>query len=138
MRDIENLNKVSNFRESSEREGKIDEFKEVEKRFEKLEETLHPTAAGGEERVNNFFVYAILFALRFDVPEKLDVWNEKELQETISENLFLKLFENKDKFKLELENHEFNLQYMEINEILAASSNFLRVYEFQKSSDIGA
>ena len=70
--------------------------------------------------------------MRFDVSKKLDVCNENELQETIRYNLFLKLFENRDKFRLELDNHKFNLQCMEINEILAASSYFLRVCELKK------
>ena len=43
MREIEDLNKLSNFCESSEEEGEIDEFKEVEKRIEKFEERfIHP------------------------------------------------------------------------------------------------
>ena len=46
--------------------------------------------------------------------------------------MFLKLFENKGKFKLELENHKFNLQCIETNDILANSSYFLRVYELRK------
>ena len=64
--------------------------------------------------------------------EKFEVCTENEPQETIGSGLFLKLFENKDKFKLELDNHKFNLQYMEINDILADSSYFLRVYELRK------
>ena len=135
MHEIEDLKEVSNFCESSEEEDEIDEFKEVEKRIEKFEETLHPSAVGGEEGANNSFVYAILFALKFDVSEKLDVCNEKELQETIGYNLFLKLFENRDEFRLELDNHKFNLQCMEINETLAASSYFLRVYKLTKNLD---
>ena len=132
MREIEYLNEVSNFCESSEEKGKIDEFKEVEKRIGKFEETLHSSAVDSEEGGNNSFLYAILFTLKFDVSEKLDVYNEKELQETIGYNFFLKLFENRDKFKLELDNHKFNLQYMEINKILATSSYFLRVYNLKK------
>ena len=42
------------------------------------------------------------------------------------------MFENKDKFKLELDNHKFNLQCMKINDILVDSSYFLRVYKFRK------
>ena len=64
--------------------------------------------------------------------EKFEVWTENEPQETIGSGLFLKLFENKDKFKLELDNHKFNFQCMEINYILADSSYFLRVYKLRK------
>ena len=132
MREIENFDEVSNFCKSSEEEGQVDEFKDVEKTIEKFEETLHPNR---EEKTINSFVYTILFALRFDVSEKLDVCTENELQETIGSGLFLKLFDNKDRFTLELDNHKFNLQCMEINDILANSSYFLRVYELKKSLD---
>ena len=132
MREIENFDEVSNFCKSSEEEGQVDEFKDVEKTIEKFEETLHPNR---EEKTINSFVYTILFALRFDVSEKLDVCTENELQETIGSGLFLKLFDNKDRFTLELDNHRFNLQCMEINDILADSSYFVRVYELKKSLD---
>ena len=72
MREIENLNEVSNSCESPEQEGEIDEFKEVEKIIKKFEKTLHPSAIGGEEGANNSFFYAILFALRFGVSENLE------------------------------------------------------------------
>ena len=107
MREIENFDEVSNFCKSSEEEGQVDEFKDVEKTIEKFEETLHPNR---EEKTINSFVYTILFALRFDVSEKLDVCTENELQETIGSGLFLKLFDNKDRFTLELDNHKLNLQ----------------------------
>ena len=106
MHEIEGLNEISNVCKSSEEEGEIDRFKEVEKRIEKFEGMLQPSTIGGEEGASNFFVYTILFALRFDVSEKLDVCNEKELQKAIGCNLFLKLFENRDKFRLELDNHK--------------------------------
>ena len=60
--------------------------------------------------------------------ENFDVCTENKLKEAIGSGLF----ENKDKFKLELDSHKFNLQCMEINDILANSSYFLRVYELRK------
>ena len=69
---------------------------------------LHPSVAGDEEGAIN-------------------VCSDRELQETIGYDLFLKLFMNRGRFGLELDNHKFNLQRMEINEILASSSYFLRV-----------
>ena len=55
MREVEKFDEVSNFCKSSEEEGEVDEFKDVEKRIEKFEETLHPiTANGGEEETNSF------------------------------------------------------------------------------------
>ena len=132
IRKVETFDEVSNFYESSEEEGEMDELKDVQKRIEKFEEMLHPVTPNDGEEETSSFVYAILFALRFDISEKFEVCTANELQETIGSGLFLKLFENKDKFKLELDNHKFNLQGMEINDILADSSNFLRVYELRK------
>ena len=83
---------------------------------------------GGE---NNSFTYAILFAL-INVSDKIDVCDEKEIQETIEDQLFLKLFENRSRFQLGVDNKKINLHCTEINEILADSSYFLRVFELKK------
>ena len=132
MWEVEKFDEVSNFCESSEEEGEVDEFKDVEKGIEKFEEMLHPVTANSSEEETNSFVYTDLFALRFDISEEFKVCTEIELQETIGSSLFLKLFESKDSFKLEFDNHKCNLQYMGINDILANSSYFLRVYELRK------
>ena len=42
MREAEQFDEVSNFCKSYEEEGEVDEFKDVGKRIEKFEETLHP------------------------------------------------------------------------------------------------
>ena len=54
----------------------MDEFKDVEKRIEKFEETLYPLTANGGEEETSSFVCAILFALRSDVCEKFEVYTE--------------------------------------------------------------
>ena len=120
------IDEVSNFWESSEEEVEVDEFKDVRKRIKKFEETLHPFVDADNEDGQNSFVYAILYALRFDISEKVNVCTEKELQERICADLLLKLFKNWDKFKLELDNQKFNLLCM------ANSSDFLRVCELRK------
>ena len=132
MREAEQFHEVSNFCESSEEEGEADVFKDVGKRIKKSEETLHPTVDADNEDGQNSFVCATLYALGFDISEKVDVCTEKELQETIGADLFLKLLENRDKFKLELDNWKFNLLCMKIIDVLADSSYFLRVYELKK------
>ena len=132
MREAEQFHELSNFCESSEEEGEADVFKDEGKRIKKSEETLHPTVDADNEDGQNSFVYATLYALGFDISEKVDVCTEKELQETIGTDLFLKLLENRDKFKLELDNWKFNLLCMKIIDVLADSSYFLRVYELKK------
>ena len=70
MREAEQFDEVSNFCESSEEEGEVDEFKDEGKRIEKCEETLHPIVAADNEDGQNSFVYTILYALRFDISKK--------------------------------------------------------------------
>ena len=120
MREIDEMNEISNSCETSEDENEEDDFKDVEKRMEKFEETLYPS--GDEKSENNSFIYAIIFALRFNISDKIDVCDEKE----IFYHLFLKLFENWGRFQSELNNRKVNLHCIEINEILADSSYLLR------------
>ena len=133
MQEIDEMNEISHFRETSADGNEVDDFKDAEKRIEKFEETLYPS--GDEKSENNSFVYAILLGLRFNVSDKIDVFDEKEIQETIEDQLFLKLLENRDRFQLEqleLDNRKFKLHCTEINETLADSSNFFRVFELRK------
>ena len=81
MRNIEHLNEVSNFCKGSEEEGEIDEFKDVEKRIEKFEETLHPSVAGWWGRSNQFFCPC--YFIRAEAWRFWKTCNDKELQETI-------------------------------------------------------
>ena len=132
MCEAEQFDEVSNFCKSSEEEREVDEFKDIGKRIEKFEEMLHPIVDANNEGGQNSFVCAILYALRFDISLKVNVCTEKELQEMTGADLFLKLFKNRGKFKLELDNHKFNFIYMEINDVLTNSSYFLRVYQLRK------
>ena len=49
----------------------VDNFKDVEKRVEKFEETLHLLNDVESANTNSSLVYTILFALRFDISDKL-------------------------------------------------------------------
>ena len=60
MCEVEQFDEISNFCESSEEEGEVDEFKDVGKRIEKFEETLHPIVDANNKDDQNSFVYAIL------------------------------------------------------------------------------
>ena len=133
MCETDEMNEISNICETSEDENEEDNFKDVEKRIEKFEETLHPLNDVESPNTNNSLVYAILFALRFDISDRTDICGEKEIQQTIDDNLFLKLFKNKKKFHLGHDNRKFNLHCIEINEILADFSYFLRVFELKKN-----
>ena len=100
--DIENL-ECSNFCETSEEEGEIDELKDVEKRVEKFKETLLPLPSDNEYENVNSFVNAIIFATRFDLEEKTNTCSLSDLRQElpIEDNLFFQL--NKEKVSLTLD-----------------------------------
>lgn len=110
LKRVHDFEEISNFCESSEEEeeeeAEIDDFKNVEKRIDKVKDKLH--RPNGEDSINSF-VYAVLYGVRFLKTEKI-----YELQENLVAHLFLKLFENKYKFKL------------------ADSSYFLRAYKLKR------
>ena len=100
--DIENL-ECSNFCETSEEEGEIDELKDVEKRVEKFKETLLPLPSDNEYENVNSFVNAIIFATRFDLEEKTNTCSLSDLRQELpmEDNLFFQL--NKEKVSLTLD-----------------------------------
>ena len=100
--DIENL-ECSNFCETSEEEGEIDELKDVEKRVEKFKETLLPLPSDNEYENVNSFANAVIFATRFDLEEKTNTCSLRDLRQElpIEDNLFFQL--NKEKVSLTLD-----------------------------------
>ena len=97
LAEVENFDDFSNFCEYSEDElGKVDEFKNSNKRLEKFEETLFPKS---EEHTS--FPNSILYAVRFDDTKNIDVCSDGEFEENI-ETIFNKL--HREKFEFELDN----------------------------------
>ena len=94
--DIQKID-VSNFCETSEGETEIDEFKDAEKRIEKFKKTFFPVSTDNDDDNNNFnsFVNAIFFAIRFKVEQKSDLRSLAELKESVDNNLFIQLSQEK-------------------------------------------
>ena len=94
---------VSNFCETSEEEIEIDEFKDTEKRIEKFKETLFPVSMDNDDDENNYnsLVNTIFFAIRFNVEQKTDLRSLAELKESVDNNLFIQL--NQEKFNIILD-----------------------------------
>ena len=123
--EIENFNDFLNFCESSEEErGKVDEFKDSDKRLGKFERTLFPKS----EEKHNSVANSILYTLRFDITHKIDACTDDEFKDVI-ETLFDKI--DREKFDLVLDNQKFNQQCLDINQILIKEGYFLRVYELK-------
>ena len=131
--DIQKID-VSNFCETPEKETEIeiDEFKETEKRIEQNKEILFPVSTDNhddDENNYNSFVNTIFFAIRFIVEQKTDLRNSAELKESVDNNLFIQL--SQEKFNIILDYQKFNNQCHEVNMLLAKQGYFLRVFELK-------
>ena len=124
---------VSNFCETSEEEIEIeiDEFKDTEKRIEKFKETFFPVSMDNDDDENNYnsLVNTIFFAIRFNVEQKTDLRSLAELKESVDNNLFIQL--NQEKFNIILDYQKFNNQCHQVNMLLAKHGYFLRVFELK-------
>ena len=130
--DIQKID-VSNVCKTSE-EGidvETDEFKVTEKTKEKVKETLFPVSTDNDDDGNNYnsFVNALFFAIRFNIEQKTDLRSSDELNESVDNNLFIQL--NQEKFNIILDYQKFNNQCHEVNMLLAKHGYFLRVFELK-------
>ena len=130
--DIQKID-VSNVCKTSE-EGidvETDEFKVTEKTKEKVKETLFPVSTDNDDDGNNYnsFVNALFFAIRFNIQQKTDLRSSDELNESVDNNLFIQL--NQEKFNMILDYQKFNNQCHEVNMLLAKHGYFLRVFELK-------
>ena len=133
--DIEKLD-VSNFCETSEEDVEVDEFKDTEKIIEKFKETLFPVSTNNDYKENNYnsFVSAICFAIRFNVEQKTDLYSLVELKESVDNNLFIQL--NQEKFNIIFDNQKFNNQCHVVNFLLVNHGCILKVFELKNNSAI--
>ena len=124
---------VSNFCETSEEEIEIeiDEIKDTEKRIEKFKETLFPVSTDNDDDENNYnsFVNTIFFAIRFKIEQKTDLCSLAELKESVDNNLFIQL--NQEKFNIILDYQKFYNQCHEVKMLLAKHWYFLIVFELK-------
>ena len=74
---------------------------------------------------------AILFVVRFNEEQKTDCCNLEALKDSIDNNLFIQL--NQEKFNITLDYQKLNNQCHEVNMILAKHGYFLRVFELKIS-----
>ena len=128
--DIQKID-VSNFCETSEEKIEIDELKDTENRIERFKETLFPVSTDNDDDENNYnsFVNTIFFAIRFKIEQKTDLCSLAELKESVDNNLFIQL--NQEKFNIILDYQKFNNQCHEVNMLLAKHGYFLRVFELK-------
>ena len=126
LKDLENLDKISNLCYASEEDLEIDDFKNFE--LDIIEDILFPKVDKESQKVHNQICYTILYALKFDKNKSADECNVTEFQKTIDCDLIDKLL-NKFEFIIDLQKFE-NMCY-EINCILSKYGYFLRIFELK-------
>ena len=134
LEEIENFDEISNLCECSEDEAEIDEFENAAEKVKYFNETLLPKTKLEEETERNSFIKIILFALRYDKENKMDICDKNEFKKLIDEKLFDQLDEEKYKFILGLQ--KFNNNCYEINYLLSKYNYFLRVWNWKANFDI--
>ena len=104
LEDIEQFDEISNLCDGSDSEIQIDEFQSSEIDITKFKETLFPRVDEAQEKVENQFCKAILYALRFDKNGTKDVCSKEDFEKVIDKNLIEQIdWPEKFKFIIELQ-----------------------------------
>ena len=88
--------------DGSDSEIQIDEFQSSEIDITKFKETFFPRVDEAQEKVENQFCEAILYALRFDKNGKKDVCSKEDFEKVIDKNLIEEI-DRPEKFKFIIE-----------------------------------
>ena len=96
LEDIEQFDEISNLCGGSDGEIEIEEFKNVEIDITKFKEILFPRVDQEQEKVENQFCKAILYALRFDKNGMKDVCSKDVLKKRLIKVPFNKLIKLKN------------------------------------------
>ena len=123
--DINFDQEANNYNVDDFHEGKIDNFKDFTERIDKFKKTL---CFPKEIQDENSFFYAILYAVRYHLTEKLDKVSDDNFKKNDLE-IFEKIYHLQDFLKLDLKVSTFEDQCYTINHILNKFNLFLRVYE---------
>ena len=106
LEDIEQLDEISNLCDGFDSEIEIDEFKNFEIDITKFKETLFPWVDQEQEKVENQFCKAILYALRFDKNDMKDVCCKEDFEIVMDKNL-IQHIDQTEKFKFITELQKF-------------------------------
>ena len=106
LEDIEQLDEISNLCDGFDSEIEIDEFKNFEIDITKFKETLFPWVDQEQEKVENQFCKAILYALRFDKNDMKDVCSKEDFEIVMDKNL-IQHIDQTEKFKFITELQKF-------------------------------
>ena len=128
LEDIEQFNDISNLCDGSDGDFEIEKFKIFKIVITKFKETLFSRVDQEQEKVENQFCKAILYALRFDKNGMKDVCSKEYFEKVIDKNLIQQI-DQTEKFKFIIELPKFINMCDEINSILSKFGYFLRFFE---------
>ena len=132
LEDIDRLDEISNLCNGSEDEAETDDFKNFEIDIQKFKDTLFPRVDAENEKIENQFCKAILYALRFHKNGLMDVCNNEDFEKITDKNLIQEISQPK-KIKSIIELQKFINMCYEISPILAKHNYFLRVFELKNN-----
>ena len=78
------------------------------------------------------FFYSILFAIRYQLPEKVESCDDEQLKNDIGAEIFDEIYLLKNMMRLNLDILHFESQCLKINQILNRNNLLLHVFEFKE------
>ena len=103
LHDVENFAEISSLCESSEDELEIDDFKSAAEKIENFSQTLLPKTNNEEEIEHNKLIRAILYAVRFDKENRIDICDKNDFKKVIDQNCIDQSDEEGFQFILDLQ-----------------------------------
>ena len=117
LTDIEQFDEISNLCDGSDSETQIDEFKDSKIDITKFKGTLFPRVDESQEKLENQFCKAVLYAVKFNKNGTKDVWNKEDLEKIIDKSL-IEQINQPEKFKFIIELQTFMNMCYEMNLVL--------------------
>ena len=106
----------------------IDNFKDYKSKIENFVKILfNPQGLN-----NDSFIYAILFAIRYQLSRKVEPCDDEQLKINIGAEIFDEIYPLKSMMKLNLDTLHFENQCLKINQILNKNNLFLHIFELKE------
>ena len=123
LQDIDQFDEISNLHDGSENEIEIDEFQNSEIDLTKFKETLFPRVDEQQQKIENQFCRALLYALRFDNNGGKNVCTKQDFEKVINKDL-MEQIDRPDQFNFIIQIQAFLNMCYEINSILSKFGRF--------------
>ena len=130
LQDIDQFDEISNLNDGSDNETEVDEFEDSEIDLTKFKETLFPRVDEHQQKIENQFCKALLYALRFDKNGEKTACSKQDFEKVINKDL-IEQIDRPDQFKFIIQLQAFLNMCYEVNSTLSKFGYFLRVFELK-------